>query len=120
MPHIGALSDNDSLQQDDLLEFLQQLSKNQSYSDQEKVGLLMICISSGPKAVQNFLESYPDWFEYEYRHHQAQVLKLLIRERGQSYNIFTLWVAENLDKYDQQAHEMQVLLDDGSLNINAT
>ena len=84
------------------------------------VGLLMICISSGPTAVQTFLKNYHDWFECEYEHHQAQILKLLNRGRGQSYNIFTLWVAENLDKYDQQAHEMQVLLDDGSLNINAT
>ena len=39
-------------------------------------------------------------------------------ERPQRHPILTSWIADNLQKYDQQAHEILVLLDDQSSNVN--
>ena len=119
MPFISDLGDIDLLQKQQLHKFLEQLCKKADHSPDSMHGLLVLCLFSGPSAVQTFLKSYPDWLEHSYRSkYQAQVLQQLLQERPQQQSILTSWVADNLQKYDQQAHEILVLLDDESPNVN--
>ena len=120
MPFISDLSDIDLLQKQQLHKFLEQLCMKADYSQDSMHGLLVLCLFSGPSAVQTFLKSYPDWVKFSYgAKYQVQVLQQLLQERPQQQRILTSWIADNLQKYDQQAHEILVLLDDQSPNVNA-
>ena len=66
MPYINDLGDIDLLQKQQLHRFLERLCRKADHSPDSMHGLLVLCLFSGPLAVQTFLKSYPEWVEASY------------------------------------------------------